>query len=160
LIPFQLAGQKLRIFRHPLLGDIVNGGYAASPATIERKRDALAHFSRAIVKASLFVQFNPAAAARLVLQASGTAFTDAELERRTQELRLWDALPGRDPTDMRIGYVPPEGIDLYARVLTEHGLVKHALPATDVVTNQFLEFANDFDRAALKEKAERWTPSS
>jgi len=160
LIPFQLAGVKLRVFPHPLLKDIVNGGYVASPATIERKSDALAHFSRAIVKASLFVQFNPAAAARFVLEASGTPFTVADVERRTQELRLWDALPGTDPWSTRIGYVPPEGIDLYGRILTEHGLVKRALPASDVVTNQFLAFANDFDREAFKERAEQWKPSS
>jgi NitT/TauT family transport system substrate-binding protein len=52
MLPFIVAGTKLRIFRHPTLGDVPNSGYAAAPSVIAGKKDALRHFSRAIVKAS------------------------------------------------------------------------------------------------------------
>ena len=41
LIPYQIGGTKLRTFRHPVLMDVVNAGYAASPATIAARPDAL-----------------------------------------------------------------------------------------------------------------------
>jgi NitT/TauT family transport system substrate-binding protein len=148
LIPFELAGHKLRVFPHPVLAGIVNAGYAASPATIERKADALQRFSRAIVRAAVFAGRDPAAAARHVLAGSGLPFSADDAERKAREIALWDALPGRDPHDPRIGYVPPEGIDRYGRILVQHRLMKQALPAADVVTNAFVPFANDFDRGA------------
>ena len=67
LIPYQVAGHNMRIFEHPTLKDVANAGYCAAPATIEAKADQLARWSRAIVKASLFVRYNPAASARIVL---------------------------------------------------------------------------------------------
>jgi ABC-type nitrate/sulfonate/bicarbonate transport system substrate-binding protein len=42
MIPFQVAGAKLRIFENPILKDTPSGGYGASPATIQTKGDALA----------------------------------------------------------------------------------------------------------------------
>lgn len=149
LIPFALAGHALRVFPHPLLAGIVNAGYAASPATLERKADELQHFARAIVKAAVFTGRQPAAAARHVLKASDAPFGEEEVERKAREIALWDALPGRDPLDRRIGYVPPEGIDVYGRILAEHGLLAYVPPADDIVTNAFVDFANDFDRNAI-----------
>jgi NitT/TauT family transport system substrate-binding protein len=146
LIPFELAGHKLRVFPHPVLAGIVNAGYAAAPETIERKADALRHFARAIVKAAVFTRRNPVLAARHVLAASAAPFDERDVERKAREIALWDALPAADPADRRIGYVPLEGLDLYARILAEHGLLATALPATDVVTNEFVDFANDFER--------------
>jgi ABC-type nitrate/sulfonate/bicarbonate transport system substrate-binding protein len=146
LIPFELAGHALRVFRHPVLGDIVNGGYAASPSTIEEKAGLLARFARAIVKASLFVQAEPLAAARFVLEASNAPFTGHDVAVKARELQLWDALPGRDPASMQIGYIPPAGIEAYSRILVEHGLLQHAFRADDVITNRFVAFANDVPR--------------
>ena len=52
LIPFMVAGTKLRILRHPTLADVANAGYAAAPSAIAAKGDALRRFSRAIVEAA------------------------------------------------------------------------------------------------------------
>lgn len=145
LIPFELAGHKLRTFPHPLLADIVNAGYAASPATIERRAEALRRFSRAIVKAAVFTGRHPAAAARFVLEPAG-APDDASVARMARAIELWDALPGTDPGNRQIGFVPLEGIDLYGRILRDHGLLAYVPPAADLVTNAFVAFANDFDR--------------
>jgi NitT/TauT family transport system substrate-binding protein len=143
LIPFELAGHKLRVFPHPLLANIVNAGYAASPATIANRPDALRRFARAIVKAAVFTGRNPEAAARHVLDGTPGA---AAVEHMARAIALWDALPGTDPNNPQIGFVPLEGIDLYGRILTSHGLLAHAPPAAELVTNAFVAFANDFDR--------------
>jgi NitT/TauT family transport system substrate-binding protein len=144
LIPFELAGHKLRVFPHPVLAGIVNAGYAASPATIERRPEALRRFSRAIVRAAVFTGRNPAAAARYVLDGTADA---AAVARMAQAIALWDALPGTDPHNPRIGFVPLDGIDLYGRILREHGLLSDVPPAAELVTNEFVTFANDFDRS-------------
>jgi NitT/TauT family transport system substrate-binding protein len=146
LIPFALAGHTLRVFPHPLLADICNAGYAASPATIASKADALGRFARAIVRAAIFAHTDPATAARHVLAASPEPFDAGDAERKAREIALWDALPGADPNDRRIGYVPLEGIDLYGKILAEHGLLAHVPPASELVTNEFVDFANDFAR--------------
>jgi NitT/TauT family transport system substrate-binding protein len=107
MIPFQVAGAKLRIFENPILKDTPSGGYGASPATIQTKGDALRRFARAIVRASLLVRLNPAGSARLMLQANGKPFTDADVQLYTRELTYWESsLPAADPSNKRIGYLP------------------------------------------------------
>ena len=59
LIPYMVGGLKLRIFHHPILADLANAGYLASPATLTVKHDAIARFSRAIVKAALLPPEGP-----------------------------------------------------------------------------------------------------
>ena len=44
MVPFIAAGAELRIFRHPILGHIANGGYASAPSVIAAKSDVLGPF--------------------------------------------------------------------------------------------------------------------
>ena len=151
LLPFIVGGTKLRIFRHPALGDVPSSGYAAAPSVIAAKADALKHFSRAIVKASLLIRYNPAAAARALLIADGNPFGDADLRRKTAELTAWeDDLPAADPASKRIGAIPIAGTQAYIQLLANAGVIKTALPASQVVTDEFIAFANDFDRKAFQ----------
>jgi NitT/TauT family transport system substrate-binding protein len=150
LIPFQIAGVTLRTFYHPILKNVVNAGYAASPTTIRTKADALKRFSRAIVEAALFVRLNPAAAARLALQAHGEPFTDDDVKLFTRELVLWqDALPAHDPASTTIGYVPPADEAVYSKLLADYGVTKAAVPVTAILTNDFVAYANAFDHGAF-----------
>jgi NitT/TauT family transport system substrate-binding protein len=150
LIPFQVAGTKLRIFYNPVLKDIPSGGYAAAPATIQAKSDALRRFARAIVKAALLVRLNPAGSARLMLQAHGEPFTDDDVRIYARELTLWeDALPARDPASKTIGEIPLAGEEIYSKLLADYGLTKAPVPVSAIATNQFNAFANDFDHQAL-----------
>jgi ABC-type nitrate/sulfonate/bicarbonate transport system substrate-binding protein len=156
LIPFQVAGTKLRIFENPILADTPSGGYAASPATIAAKGDALRRFARAIVKAALLVRLNPAGSARLMLQAHGEPFTDGDVQRYTRELTLWeDSLPARDPANPAIGAIPLAGEDAYSKLLAQYGVTKAPVPVSAVATNAFNAFANDFDHAAVAALAQR-----
>jgi NitT/TauT family transport system substrate-binding protein len=150
LIPFMIAGTKLRILRHPSLGAYANAGYAAAPSVIAAKGDALKHFSRAIVKASLLIRYNPAAAARAMLTADGKPFGDADVRRRTAELTFWeDDLPASDPENRRIGEISMTGMQAYIQLMMDVGITKTAMPVSQVVTDQFIKFANDFDHKSI-----------
>jgi ABC-type nitrate/sulfonate/bicarbonate transport system substrate-binding protein len=145
-----IAGTKLRILRHPSLGAYANAGYAAAPSVIAAKGDALKHFSRAIVKASLLIRYNPAAAARAMLTADGKPFGDADVRRRTAELTFWeDDLPASDPENRRIGEISMTGMQAYIQLMTDVGITKTAMPVSQVVTDQFIKFANDFDHKSI-----------
>lgn len=154
LIPLMVGGKRFRIFHHPRFENVPNVGYAAAPSVLTGKRDAVRRFSRAIVKASLLVRYNPGAAARLLLQADGKPFTDEDLRRRTAELTAWESyLPAADPKSRRIGAFSAEGMQNYIQLLTEAGVTKARVPAGDLVTNDFIGFANRFDRGSFKTMA-------
>jgi NitT/TauT family transport system substrate-binding protein len=151
LLPFMVAGTRLRIFRHPTLADVPNSGYAAAPAVIAAKAAALKHFCRAIVKASLFVRYNPAAAARALLAADGQPFDDADLQRKTAEMTAWeDDLPAADPANHRIGAISLTGTQAYIQLMVDAGVSRTSVPASQVVTDEFIAFANDFDHRSVQ----------
>lgn len=150
MIPFQVAGTRLRIFENPILKETPSGGYGASPATIATKSDQLRRFSRAIAEAALTVRLNPAGAARAMLQANGKPFTEADVTLFTRELTQWEgSLPAADPNNKHIGLFPLAGEDVYSKLLADYGLTKAPVPTSAVVTNQFNDYANDFDHAAV-----------
>jgi NitT/TauT family transport system substrate-binding protein len=154
LIPFMVSGTKLRILRHPTLGAFANAGYAASPEEMAGKTEALKRFSRAIVKASLLVRYNPKAAARALLAADGQPSDDTALAAKTAELTVWEEdLPASDPDSHRIGEISMPGMQSYIQLLADAGAIKAAIPVSTVVTDEFIPYANDFDRKAFERSA-------
>ena len=154
LVPFEMAGAKLRVFRHPVLADVANGGYAVAPSILATRADAIGRFSRAVVKSSLLIRYNPSAAARAMLKAQGKPMDEAEVKRLAGDLEAWqDDLPAFDPDSKRIGAMSQEGVQRYIQLLKDAGLSKRAIAASEVVTDQFIAFANDFDRKAFEQRA-------
>jgi NitT/TauT family transport system substrate-binding protein len=141
---------KFRSFRDPILVDIPNSGFAASPATIAAKGDVLKRFTRAIVKAAILMRVNPQAAARLALmgERSQPLTPDALSAQAAQFVALQNVLAAADPSSPRIGYTPPGGMAIYDRFFYNAGLTSTLVPADAIVTNQFIAYANDFDRNA------------
>ena len=151
------AGTKFRIFHNPLLNDIANVGYGALPSTIAAKSDVLRRFSRAIVKAAVFVRADPQAAARLYLKGSHQTITPAELATRTHLLTLLEPeLPAADPANRRIGYLSPRGLELYSRSLVDAGFAHQVVPGSAIATDRFIDYANDFDRRAVERLAKSY----
>jgi ABC-type nitrate/sulfonate/bicarbonate transport system substrate-binding protein len=152
LVPYEVvAHQKLRIYYHPILNDVSDVGYAASPATIAGKADALARFSRALVKASIFLRENPAASARIFLESTQPGkFTETDVRLDTQELAVeHDYFPAADPASKRIGALSPQGIAFLSKALADAGVTHQIVPVQAIMTNQFVDFANAFDHKAL-----------
>jgi NitT/TauT family transport system substrate-binding protein len=140
-----------RIYKDPILDSLPNVGFAARPDVIAAKADVLQRFARAIVKAALLIRLNPQAAARFALMGENisSTITPEAIQNETQTLMtLQNELVGGDPTSTRIGYVPVNGVQLYCKFLFDAGLTPALVPATAIVTNQFVRYANGFDRKA------------
>jgi NitT/TauT family transport system substrate-binding protein len=151
LVNYQVvANLKFRYFWHPILKDIPNDAYAATPATIEAKAGALARFARANVQAAILVRENPRLAARYFLEGTGTPVTADALQRETQILVLLrEQLPADDPTSVRIGALPGLAMDVFTRWSAANGLTKAVVPVQAVVTDRFIAYANAFDHKAF-----------
>jgi NitT/TauT family transport system substrate-binding protein len=160
IVPFEVVtGAKMRVFRDPLLSDISNAGYATTPATMLSKADALKRFTRAIVQAAIFTRENPQTAARWFLETSGGKFTGADVQKKADEfVLLRPDLPGTDPMSKTIGRLNPIGMQLYAKILAQYGMTKEIVPVSAVVSNQFIDYANDFDHKAAMEAAKHAVP--
>ena len=145
---------KFRIFRDPLLDSVPNVGYMAAPATIAAKAEVLSRYTRALVKAALFIHYNPTVSARYFLEGSGQTVTPEALDLATREIQLLQGdLPAADPSSKRIGFVDLRGVALYCKFMYNSGLTKALVPASAVATDQFTAFANDFDRKAVVAQA-------
>jgi NitT/TauT family transport system substrate-binding protein len=145
---------KFRIFRDPLLDSVPNVGYMASPAIIASKADVLARYTRALVKAALFIHYNPKVSARYFLEGSGQPVTPEALDTVTREIVLLQGdLPAADPSSKHIGFVDMKGVALYCRFMNDAHLTKQLVPAADVATGRFISFANDFDHKAVGAQA-------
>ncbi|HWA20879.1 MAG TPA: ABC transporter substrate-binding protein [Caulobacterales bacterium] len=154
LVPYMVAGLKMRIFHHPTLEASANAGYLAAPSVIAAKQDAFRRFSRAIVKASLLVRYNPEAAARARLVAEQKPFAAEDVRKNAAELNAWqDDLPAANPKSKRIGAPSVAGMQSYIELLHEAGVTKAVFPASDIVTDEFIPFANEFDRKKFETAA-------
>ena len=141
---------KFRYFWNPILKDIGDVTYAATPAVIEAKADALARFARASVKASIVIRENPRLAARYFLEGAGVRVTPEALDNETRLLTLgYDQLPGMDPTSTKIGSLPPLGMEVLAKFLYDNGVTAQLVPVDAFMTDRFVGYANDFDHRAF-----------
>ncbi len=141
---------KFRYFYEPVLKDISDVAYVASPATIAAKADILARFSRATAEAAILVRVNPALAAKYFVQKSGMKVTDQAIANEEQLLSIsQDLLPGNNPNNPRIGEVLPRDMGVLSQFMYDNGLASVRVPASAVVTNQFITYANDFDHKAF-----------
>ncbi len=145
-----VANLKFRYFWHPILKDIGDDAFVASPATIQTKADALRRFSRAIAMAAILVRENPQLAARYFVEGSGAKVTDAAVQTQAHLLAIsQDMLAGYDPTSDRIGELPMRGIEVLTQFMYDNGLTTQVVPASAIVTNDFIAYANDFDHRAF-----------
>jgi NitT/TauT family transport system substrate-binding protein len=145
-----VAGLKFRYFWHPILADIPNDAYAATPATIAAKGDVLVRFARASIKAGILIRENPRLAARYFLEGTGAPVTADALQRETRLLVLLRGhLPAADPYSRTIGELSPLNMDVFTRWSAANGLTAHVVPVAAVSTDRFIPAANAFDRRAF-----------
>ncbi len=152
---YELVGHvKFRYFFDPVLKDIPDDAFIASPATIQNKGDQLRRFCRAIVEASILIRENPDLAARYFVKASGMKVTADAVANEARLLAIsQDLLPAHDPASKHIGEMPLRGMHVLATFMFANGLTPQIVPATDLVTDQFIAYANDFDHPAFIARA-------
>jgi NitT/TauT family transport system substrate-binding protein len=144
-----VGGMKFRYWKDPILSDVPNVGFAATPATIAAKADVLKRFCRAIVKAAILIRVRPDLAGEYFLEGNGQKVTPDAIKTEGAEFaHLESDLPAVDLSNPRVGYMPLRGIEIYSKFIATRGLTKAVVPASAVVTNEFVEYANDFDKKA------------
>ena len=158
VVPMELTGNfHMRIWRHPTLQGVPAAAYAATPANIVARADVLQRFARATAESALFIHTNPVAAARMFLTASHVAFTEADVQRRAKSfVLLQDDLPNINPRTGKIGELSHPLMGLYAQALADYGMTKSVVPVNDVITDRFIDYANDFDHKAVIALAKSW----
>jgi NitT/TauT family transport system substrate-binding protein len=144
------AHLTFREFPNPRLEGVPNMVFATSPAAVATKSDLLKRFSRAMVEAYVFVRVNPQAAARLYIEGIGQKVTPDLLANITSVIEAMEPeSPAYDLSDKRIGYVSARGVALYCQFFEDAGRTTDLVPGNELVTDQFIQYANDFDRKAL-----------
>ena len=152
-----VAGLNFRTFPEPRIADVQNSGVGASPATMAAKPDLLARFSRAMVKAYIFVRVNPQASAKMFLDGTNQKATPALLALITQEIESLEPMfPAYDLSDAHIGGITLRGVELYCKFFEDAGLTPTLVPGPELVTNRFIAFANKFDHKKVIAEAKAW----
>jgi hypothetical protein len=151
------TGVKFRMYTNPLLRDVQNSGAAASPQIIATKPDLLRRYARAVVKAFILVRVNPQVSARMYLEGTHQAVTPERLATIVAEITSLEPMyPAYDLSDPRIGYMSVRGLKLYCKFVQDAGLTPTLVPGEELVTDQFVAFANDFDKKAFIAKVKAW----
>jgi NitT/TauT family transport system substrate-binding protein len=144
------AGLKFRYFADPILKDISDVTYVASPQTIAAKGEILKRFARATVQAAILIRENPALAAKYYVEGAGLKETPDQI---STELRLLSIsqymLLGSDPNSATIGLMPLRSVRVLTKFMYDNGLTTTLVPAEAVTTDQFIAYANDFDHKAF-----------
>lgn len=148
------AGVKFRFFFQPILNDIPDDAFIASPAALANKSDQIKRFCRAIVKAAILINENPQLAAKYFVMSSGLKNTDEAINDELKVLRATKGLLiGGKPASMRIGEMPLRGMKILTKFMYANGMTSQLVPAEAEVTDKFISYANDFDHKAFAQQA-------
>jgi NitT/TauT family transport system substrate-binding protein len=149
------AHLKFRYFFQPILADIPDDAFVASPDAIKNKADLLKRFSRAIVEAAILTRVNPDLAAKYFAEDSGLKVTPQAVQDEIDVLNSTkDLLAGANPMSMKIGDMPLRGMKLLTKFMYDNGMTQTLVPAAAEVTEDFVPYANDFDHKAFIQKVE------
>jgi NitT/TauT family transport system substrate-binding protein len=155
------AGTPLRFLYHPTVAEIGSGGFFASDNVLREKRDTLIRFGRAQAKATIFLLENPEATLGLYWRSNpagrGTGTDEEAMRRGLEEMRILRTLYTREKLpDKRYGFADMAGIQTYIDMFRNEGVITRAIPASEVVSNDFVDAINDFDLAQVRAVAHNW----
>lgn len=153
------GGQDFRYIYHPRVADVGNGGFYVADATLAAKADQLEGFLRAQVKARIFIKENPEAALEMYWVANPAAKPEGSEEeaiaKGMAEITFKSAYFNDDTVD-QFGLFDLDKVGSYMDILKTEGVYTVDLTPEDLVTNQFIETANDIDPAPIQELARNW----
>ena len=156
---FEVAGLPLRYL--PMSGGFAtfpDVGILAKQGMIVKEPKIIAGFSRALAKGYVFTMANPEAAVRiswqLVPEAEPKTGTPDEILKggilvNRRRMEIWSS----PKTNGVYGLFVPESWDELVNYLLAQGVLKQRVPAARIFTNEFVNAANDFDRAAIQAEA-------
>ncbi|MBR0896740.1 ABC transporter substrate-binding protein [Bradyrhizobium tropiciagri] len=145
------TGYRFQFIYHPRLAHVGSAGYFSSYSTLQKRADDLARFSRAAARATSFLLANPEEALQLWWRANPEARgkgTDEEAKGRGMTELRSSALVAFDTSkrrDKRWGSIDQAELVQYMETFKADGAIPVVPPVEDISTNEFVDFANNFD---------------
>jgi NitT/TauT family transport system substrate-binding protein len=158
------AGAKLRLLDHPEIKKFPSNGFVALEDYLKNNRKEAVALARGYAKGTVFAIANPEAAIRILWEIypqtkstgkdEATALRDdlITLEARARNWR-YEQVDGK-----RWGDNVEANYQAYLDWLLEQGIIKTKTEAKDIVTNELLGDAINFDEKALIEEAKAYKP--
>jgi NitT/TauT family transport system substrate-binding protein len=158
------AGAKLRLLEHPEIKKFPSNGFVALEDYLKNNRKEAVALARGYAKGTVFAIANPEAAIRILWEIypqtkstgkdEATALRDdlITLEARARNWR-YEQVDGK-----RWGDNVDANYQAYLDWLLEQGIIKTKTDAKDIVTNELLDDAINFDEKALIEAAKAYKP--
>jgi NitT/TauT family transport system substrate-binding protein len=158
------AGAKLRLLDHPEIKKFPSNGFVALEDYLKNNRKEAVALARGYAKGTAFAIANPEAAIRILWEIypqtkstgkdEATALRDdlITLEARARNWR-YEQVDGK-----RWGDNVEANYQAYLDWLLEQGIIKTKTDAKDIVTNELLDDAINFDEKALIEEAKAYKP--
>ena len=158
------AGAKLRLLEHPEIKKFPSNGFVALEDYLKNNRKEAVALARGYAKGTVFAIANPEAAIRILWEIypqtkstgkdEATALRDdlITLEARARNWR-YEQVDGK-----RWGDNVDANYQAYLDWLLEQGIIKTKTDAKDIVTNELLDDAINFDEKALIEEAKAYKP--
>ncbi|MCF0087604.1 MULTISPECIES: ABC transporter substrate-binding protein [Streptomyces] len=149
------SGIELTPLPVPQTAGIWGGGFAATRKTIDKRKDVLERFGRAIAKGFAFAQANPEAAIRdlwkLHPETRGTGPEKDAMASQAKILQVRLADQGVEDDDW--GRIDPKAATGMVEFMASAGLVGKAFPATEIYTTDLLDAINDFSYDDIRKQA-------
>jgi len=156
------AGAKLRLLDHPEIKKFPSNGFVALEDYLKNNRKEAVALARGYAKGTVFALANPEAAIRILWEVypqtkstgkdEATALRDdlITLEARARNWR-YEQVDGK-----RWGDNVEANYQAYLDWLLEQGIIKTKTDAKDIVTNELLGDAINFDEKALIDEAKAY----
>lgn len=139
------SGLQLRELPDPLKGQGGSGVYASTKA-LRTKSTALEGFDRAMAEATAFTQAHPDAAVKDYWKVDPEASKSLGLAQSVQQVKIIMA----DRVTAPYGKVNMGALRSYIKLYSKETGVAAPPTATEMATNQFNKYANDFNVKAIK----------
>lgn len=158
------AGVKLRLLDTRDIDRYPSNGFLALEESLRTKRKEAVAVARGYAKGTIFAIANPEAAVRILYDVfpqtkptgkdEATAIRDdvKVLQARAQNWKLDKAGVKRWGENSEANYAA------YAAFMLRWGIIKQAVPVTDLVTNELIDEINRFDPEKIAAEARAWKP--
>lgn len=150
-------GQKIAYLSGEEVYDSQSNTIIASTALVEQYPDLVGRFTRALAKGCYFCYVNPRAAADIIITEWTSLLVDIDTAEEIVKTAINFMTGGEEVmTGNTIGMHSETSWDLMMKDYVKMGIVKEYIPLDKCFTNEFVEIANDWDRAEVNADAEAY----
>lgn len=153
------SGADLRTILPEEFEDLFSTTFATSDEWLDDNADVMKGFGRAWTKANVWALANPEAAIRTMWKVYPETKTSNDEERLlADQVAILEsravALTHGDPAaEQNWGEYPESAVTNWTEFAAKFGITRTQLDPDELYTNEFVEFYNDFDQAAIQQAA-------